>query len=79
MSQKIIVINLGAAGDFSHKEFGTVKEMDEWMRGVESVIDLESDLKIFVGEERCLLTHKGRASNQYNLTAAGCGCKKGDK
>jgi hypothetical protein len=46
------------------------------MKDVEDVIDLETDLKIFVGEERCLLTHKGRASNQYNLTAAGCGCEK---
>lgn len=76
-NQKIVVINLGAALDFSHKEFTTVKEMSEWIKGIDDVIDPEKDLKIIVGEERCLLTHKGRASNQYNLTAAGCGCQKG--
>lgn len=76
-TQKIVVINLGAAADFSHKEFNSVKEMGDWLKGIEDVIDVENDLKIIVGEERCLLVHKGRASNQYNLTAAGCGCKKG--
>lgn len=40
------------------------------------LIDCENSM-VFVGEERCIEVHKGRASTQYKLSAAGCGCKKG--
>lgn len=75
-NQKILVINTGHAADFGHKEFKSVTEMETFLRDIDEVMDVSTDLKFFVGEERCLSTIKGRATNQYKLSAAGCGCQK---
>lgn len=77
-SQKIVVINLGHAADFGHKEFTTVAEFNAWAKEVEDVLDLTQDVKVIVGEERCIEIQSGRASNQFkiSLTACNCGNKK---
>lgn len=74
--QKIIVVNLAHAFIPPFLEFETVKDLNDWIRGVEEVIDVREDLKVFVGEERCIEIHEGRASNQYKITLAGCNCGK---
>jgi hypothetical protein len=73
--QKIVVIPLGAQAEyFEHKEFNTVKELSDWIKENEDKINPAKDLKIFVGEERCLEIQKGRASNHYNVSLTGCNC-----
>lgn len=72
--QKIVVINLGHAADFGHKEFDSVAEFNSWAKEVEEVMDLTQDVKIFVGEERCIEIQEGRASNQFKITLTGCNC-----
>lgn len=75
--QKIVVIPLSQYDleYFGHKEFSSVAEFNSWAKDVEDKLDIKSGVKVFVGEERCIEVHKGRASTQYKLSAAGCGCK----
>lgn len=77
--QKIIVINTGHAADFGHKEFSNVDELRVWMKEAVETMDLSENIKVFVGEERCLEITKGRASYSFNLSKAGCGCGKNNK
>lgn len=74
--QKIIIINTGHAVDFGYKEFNTIDELRAWLKEASETMDLTRDLKVYVGEERCLEIIKGRASNNFNLSMAGCGCAK---
>ena len=74
--QKIVVINMGHAVDFGHKEFESVKEFNEWAKEVEDIMDLSQDVKIIVGEERCVEIQKGRASSQYSISLTSCNCGK---
>lgn len=76
--QKIILID----DNSMIREFTSVEEMNKWLKeendlrgGLDyPLLDCENT-RIFVGEERCLIVNKGRASTQYKLSAAGCGCK----
>lgn len=74
--QKIIVINTGHAADFGYKEFTNQADLNGWLKEVVETIDLSKDIKVFVGEERCLEIKEGRASYSFNLSMAGCGCGK---
>lgn len=74
--QKIIVINNGVAADFIFVEFESVADFNSWAKGMQDIIDFSTDVKIFVGEERCVEIHEGRASNQFKITLAGCNCGK---